>query len=160
MKFKIKELKNLLSLVTKHHITNIGIKSQYFNLVINTIKNEKPLKQKTIFSTHTNNYKSINNLTSKQKTNKINKHQNQEINTYFTIISPMIGTFYRSPAPNEEPFIKINSKVHVNQTVCIIEAMKLMNEIESEVNGRIVEILVQDGDIVDCGQPLMKVKHE
>lgn len=160
MKFKIKELKNLLSLITKHDITNIGIKSQYFNLTINTIKNEKTLKQNNIISNQINNYNPISHLTSKQKTKNTNKHQNQEIDTYFTIISPMIGTFYRSPAPNEEPFIQINNKVHVNQTVCIIEAMKLMNEIESEVNGRIVEILVQDGDIVDCGQPLMKVKHE
>jgi acetyl-CoA carboxylase biotin carboxyl carrier protein len=70
----------------------------------------------------------------------------------------MIGTFYRSPAPNEKAFININDAVEINQTVCIIEAMKLMNEIESEVNGSIAEILVEDGDIVDCGQALMRVK--
>ena len=72
----------------------------------------------------------------------------------------MIGTFYRSPAPNEKPFINIHDIVNTNQTVCIIEAMKLMNEIESEINGRIVEILVEDGDIVDCGQALMRVQKQ
>nr|QCI05332.1 acetyl-CoA carboxylase, biotin carboxyl carrier protein [Compsothamnion thuyoides] len=71
----------------------------------------------------------------------------------------MVGTFYRSPAPNEIPFIEKNDIVEKKQTVCIIEAMKLMNEIEAEVNGEIVEILVKDGDIVDCGQALMKVKN-
>ena len=70
----------------------------------------------------------------------------------------MIGTFYRSPAPNEPPFVDINDQVVNNQTVCIIEAMKLMNEIQSEIGGQIVEILVEDGDIVDCGQALMRVK--
>nr|QCI07524.1 acetyl-CoA carboxylase, biotin carboxyl carrier protein [Malaconema sp.] len=70
----------------------------------------------------------------------------------------MVGTFYRSPAPNEPVFIEQNDIVKKQQIVCIIEAMKLMNEIESEVNGKIIEILVKDGDIVDCGQALMKVQ--
>nr|QCI08145.1 acetyl-CoA carboxylase, biotin carboxyl carrier protein [Polyneura bonnemaisonii] len=70
----------------------------------------------------------------------------------------MVGTFYRSPAPNEPVFIEKNDIVQKKQTVCIIEAMKLMNEIEAEISGEIVEILVNDGDIVDCGQALMKLK--
>jgi len=82
----------------------------------------------------------------------------KESDLYFTIISPMVGTFYRSPAPNEPHFIKLYDEVEINQTVCIIEAMKLMNEIEAEIKGSIIEILVKDGDIVDCGQALMKIK--
>lgn len=70
----------------------------------------------------------------------------------------MVGTFYKSPGPNESPFVEKYDIVDKKQTVCIIEAMKLMNEIEAEVNGEIIEILVNDGDIVDCGQALMKVK--
>ena len=70
----------------------------------------------------------------------------------------MVGTFYRSPAPNESPFVELYDIVQKKQTVCIIEAMKLMNEIEAEVNGEIVEILVQDGDVIDCGQALMRIK--
>ena len=81
-----------------------------------------------------------------------------ESKTYSTIISPMVGTFYQSPAPNEAPFIQKGDFVEKKQIVCIIEAMKLMNEIEAEVTGEIVEILVNDGDIVDCGQALMKVQ--
>ncbi|MDX2242499.1 MAG: acetyl-CoA carboxylase biotin carboxyl carrier protein [Leptolyngbyaceae cyanobacterium bins.302] len=73
------------------------------------------------------------------------------------ILSPMVGTFYRAPAPDEPPFIDIGERVRVGQTVCIIEAMKLMNEIEAEVTGEILEILVQNGEPVEYNQPLMRV---
>lgn len=162
MQFKIKELKAFLSSITKHKVENLQIESKNLKLIINTIKQE----HKTLI-----NEKRAQSI-AKQKSNKISKedfstdekniknNSNSEGDIYFTIISPMIGTFYRSPAPNEPAFIEINDLVKINQTVCIIEAMKLMNEIESEVNGHIVEILVQDGDIVDCGQALMRVKHK
>lgn len=73
------------------------------------------------------------------------------------ILSPMVGTFYRAPAPDEPPFIDVGERVKVGQTVCIIEAMKLMNEIEAEVAGEILEILVQNGEPVEYNQPLMRV---
>ena len=71
--------------------------------------------------------------------------------------SPMVGTFYRSPAPAEPPFVEVGDRIRSGQTVCIIEAMKLMNEIEAEVSGRVIEILVQDGEPVEYGQPLMRI---
>jgi acetyl-CoA carboxylase biotin carboxyl carrier protein len=73
------------------------------------------------------------------------------------LVSPMVGTFYSSPAPDEPPFVGIGDAVRRGQTVCIIEAMKLMNEIEAEVNGQIMEILVQNGEPIEYGQPLMRV---
>jgi acetyl-CoA carboxylase biotin carboxyl carrier protein len=73
------------------------------------------------------------------------------------ISSPMVGTFYRSPAPDEAPFVDKGDRVRIGQTVCIIEAMKLMNEIEAEVGGEVVEILVSNGDPVEYGQILMRV---
>jgi acetyl-CoA carboxylase biotin carboxyl carrier protein len=69
----------------------------------------------------------------------------------------MVGTFYRSPAPSEPPFAEIGDRIRSGQTVCIIEAMKLMNEIEAEVSGQIVEILVQNAEPVEYGQPLMRI---
>ena len=75
------------------------------------------------------------------------------------ITSPMVGTFYRAAAPGEEPFVEIGSNVNVGQTICILEAMKLMNEIESEFNSEIVEILVENGTPVEFGQVLMRVKQ-
>ena len=74
-----------------------------------------------------------------------------------TIVSPMVGTFYRAPAPDADPYVELNSQVDLGQTVCIVEAMKLMNEIESEVRGRIVRILVDNGQPVEYGQSLFLV---
>jgi len=75
------------------------------------------------------------------------------------ITSPMVGTFYRASAPGEEPFVEIGNNVKVGQTICILEAMKLMNEIESEFNAEIIEILVENGTPVEFGQVLMRVKQ-
>ena len=75
------------------------------------------------------------------------------------ITSPMVGTFYRAAAPGEEPFVEVGSKISLGQTICILEAMKLMNEIESEFNAEIVEILVENGTPVEFGQVLMRVKQ-
>ena len=73
------------------------------------------------------------------------------------IKSPMVGTFYRASGPDETPFVNIGDRIRTGQTVCIIEAMKLMNEIEAEVSGQVVEILVNNGDPVEYGQPLMRI---
>ena len=75
------------------------------------------------------------------------------------ITSPIVGTFYRAAAPGEEPFVEVGNNVKVCQTICILEAMKLMNEIESEFNAEIVEILVENGTPVEFGQVLMRVKQ-
>ena len=74
------------------------------------------------------------------------------------ITAPMVGTFYRAPAPGEPSFIEVGNRVDVGQTVCILEAMKLMNELEAEVSGEVVEILVDNGTPVEFGQVLMRVK--
>jgi len=73
------------------------------------------------------------------------------------VTSPMVGTFYRAPGPEESPFVEVGDRIQTGQTVCIIEAMKLMNELETEVSGEVVEILVQNGEPVEYGQPLMRV---
>ena len=74
------------------------------------------------------------------------------------VTAPMVGTFYRSPAPGEPSFVEAGSRIGVGQTVCILEAMKLMNELESEVSGEVVEILVENGTPVEFGEVLMRVK--
>lgn len=73
------------------------------------------------------------------------------------ITSPMVGTFYRSPTPDESPFVEVGERISSGQTVCIIEAMKLMNEIEAEFSGEIMEVLVENGQPVEYGQTLMWV---
>ena len=74
------------------------------------------------------------------------------------ILSPMVGTFYRKPSPESDSYVEVGSKVSEDTIVCIVEAMKLFNEIEAELEGEVVEILVEDGDLVEYGQPLFRVK--
>ncbi|MEY9972768.1 acetyl-CoA carboxylase biotin carboxyl carrier protein [Lysinibacillus sp. RC46] len=76
------------------------------------------------------------------------------------IVSPMVGTFYQSPNPDSPAYVKVGDKVGDETIVCIVEAMKLFNEIEAEVQGEIVEVLVKDGELVEYGQPLFLVKAE
>ena len=73
------------------------------------------------------------------------------------VTSPMVGTFYRSPAPDADPFVEVGDVIEVGQTVCIIEAMKLMNEIEAETKGRVAQILVENAQPVEFGQKLFLV---
>jgi acetyl-CoA carboxylase biotin carboxyl carrier protein len=75
------------------------------------------------------------------------------------ITSPMVGTFYRSPAPEEPAFVAVGDRISSGQTVCIIEAMKLMNELEAEVSGEVVEILVENAQPVEFGQTLILVRQ-
>ena len=77
---------------------------------------------------------------------------------FVEVTAPMVGTFYRAPGPEEPPFVEIGSKISVGQAVCILEAMKLMNELESEVSGEVIEILVENGTPVEFGQALMRLK--
>ncbi|RWZ60113.1 acetyl-CoA carboxylase biotin carboxyl carrier protein [Halobacillus fulvus] len=74
------------------------------------------------------------------------------------ITSPMVGTFYQSPSPDQGAYVQVGDQVKEDSVVCIVEAMKLFNEIEAEVSGEIVEILAKDGELVEYGQPLFRVK--
>ncbi len=79
---------------------------------------------------------------------------------WVAVKSPMVGTFYRSPAPDEAAFVEVGDRIRSDQTVCIIEAMKLMNEIEAEVSGQVMEILVKNGEPVEYGQALMLINPD
>jgi acetyl-CoA carboxylase biotin carboxyl carrier protein len=74
------------------------------------------------------------------------------------VTSPMVGTYYSAPAPDEDPFVAVGDRINKGDTVCIIEAMKLMNEIEGEVTGQVMEISVENGEPVEFGQVLIRVK--
>jgi len=77
---------------------------------------------------------------------------------FIFIRSPIVGTFYRAPAPDAEPYVEVGETVKKGQILCVVEAMKLMNEIESEVDGKIVEILVENARAVEYGEPLFKIE--
>lgn len=74
--------------------------------------------------------------------------------------SPMVGTFYSAPSPDADPYVKVGSEINAGSTICIIEAMKLMNEIESEVSGKVVKILVENGHAVEYDQPLFLIEKK
>ena len=88
----------------------------------------------------------------------VNVENQTKADNYKIVKSPMVGTFYASSAPDKEPFVKVGDKVHKGQVLCIVEAMKLMNEIESEFDGEIAEVCVKNEDIVEYGMPLFKIK--
>jgi len=96
----------------------------------------------------------------KEISKKTEEKAKDEEEGLLAITSPMVGTFYRSPSPDSPPFVEVGDQVAAGKAVCIIEAMKLFNEIESEVSGKIVKILVESGKPVEYGQKLMLVKKE
>lgn len=77
----------------------------------------------------------------------------------FTVTAPLVGTFYRAPAPEARPFVEVGSLVRKGTVLCIVEAFKLMNEIESEVDGVVAEVLVENGRPVEFGQPLLRIRR-
>lgn len=85
------------------------------------------------------------------------QEQKEDSSKYIEVKAPMIGTFYRAPGPDKDVFVKVGDSISPGQTVCIIEAMKLFNEIESEVSGKIVKVLVEDASPVEYDQPLFLV---
>jgi acetyl-CoA carboxylase biotin carboxyl carrier protein len=86
------------------------------------------------------------------------REQVEDTNHLVPIKSPMVGTFYRAPAPDAKPYVELNQQIAMGQVVCIIEAMKLMNEIESELAGRVAKILVENGKPVEFGQTLLLIE--
>ncbi len=116
------------------------------------IKMEKKDEKQVVVATQDilNNKISNENIDYKEKNEKVDEKGK-------IVKSPMIGTFYIKPSPESSPYVEIGSKVKKGTVLCIIEAMKLMNEIESEFEGEIVEIFVKDGEAVDYGKPLFRI---
>ncbi len=111
-------------------------------------------------------YNNFNPQISNQETNIqalnneiiVSEKSNKKNNTLHTIYSPIVGTFYRSPSPDSGPFVEIGTRVKSGDTLCIIEAMKLMNEIESDISGTIEEILIENAKPVEFNQPIFVIR--
>ena len=97
-------------------------------------------------------------LKQKEISNTITETKKEEIENCKIVKSPMVGTFYSKPSPDAREYVKVGDKVSKGDVLCIVEAMKLMNEIESEFDGEIIEIMVKDGETVEYGKPLFKIK--
>ena len=121
-------------------------------IVKNEVKEEAVVVDKT--ESFSNNQNVVSQPVYQEKT-KVSEDED-----LYIVKSPMVGTFYTSPSPDKAPFVSVGDTVKTSSILCIIEAMKLMNEIESEVSGTIKEILVKNGEMVEYGQPLFKIKED
>lgn len=167
--FKLNEIKELIKLVDESSIQELEIENDDSRICI-----RKPSKAETIVvnsavqeagqvgtTAHINAQPQPTATAQAPATTSQNDSpaaSEAKADNLHKITSPMVGTFYSAPAPDAPPFINIGDKVTEKSVVCIVEAMKLMNEIEAEVNGEIVEILVENGQLVEFGQPLFSVK--
>lgn len=126
--------------------TKISMKKEsiHENVVIKTV-------QEPVMTTIENSTEKVFDAVSEKNSDTVNKPG--EI-----VKSPMVGTFYSKPSPTSPSYVEVGKHVNKGETLCIIEAMKLMNEIESEFTGKIAEVLVNDGDVVEYGTPLFRIE--
>lgn len=158
MTIDLKELGELLGAIAANNITELTLKNADFELTVSQ-GNARAIPVGSISTTSTDiSSQTITLPIAESQQTIAERAATPQIDTkWVEIKSPMVGTFYRSPAPDEPPFASIGDRIRVGQTVCIIEAMKLMNEIESEVVGQVMEVLVENGQPIEFGQPLMYV---
>jgi len=158
----IKEIQNLIKFVAKSGAYEVEIEKKDFKITIKTSNRGKKRSSKTFEPIVTDGNPitdpvNINETINQEviiddKPSDIDNNQN-----YITVKSPMIGTFYRKPGPDKPVFIEVGSEIKKGDTMCVIEAMKLFNEIESEMNCKIIKILVDDESPVEFDQPLFLV---
>ena len=165
MKLEHEDLNRLIEKISSSDIQEFSLEGEDFKLEIK--RNLFDQNQFTNNSVSNNSYDRqtiANQKTINDNVSLVNEPEASQVappgrSDLTDVTSPMVGTFYRAAAPGEDPFVELGSNIKVGQTICILEAMKLMNEIESEFNAEIVEILVENGTPVEFGQVLMRVKQ-
>ena len=155
----IKDIQNLIKFISKTEVSEVSYKDKDFKIKVKTQNGNitsfvQPVMQQTHYQPVTNSVQEIPSQESSQ-TNQTSPVA--EDSKYVTIKSPMIGTFYRRPSPDKENFVNVGDSISAGSVVCIIEAMKLFNEIESEISGTIVKILIDESSPVEYDQPLFLV---
>ena len=158
-----KEIKELIEILDQSSLTEINIEDTKGSVV--NLKKQKETEiitpqytQQAPLAPATSTMATPNQSATESPVPQNNDQIDKDDSSYQTINAPMVGTFYKSPSPEEDAYVQVGDKVTNESTVCILEAMKLFNEIQAEVSGEIVEILVEDGQMVEYGQPLFKVK--
>ena len=164
---KLTEIQDLIKFVSKSGVSEVELETKEVKIVIRTPKvttqqqvvmQAAPVvAQPQIIATPVTQATQSNVLPSSESKTPANNNSGSDESKYLTIKSPMIGTFYRSAGPDKPPFINVGDEITAGKTVCIIEAMKLFNEIESDVKGKIVKVLVNDATPVEYDQPLFLV---
>jgi acetyl-CoA carboxylase biotin carboxyl carrier protein len=170
---ELKEIQELIKFVSKSGVSEVELESKGFKLIIKTGSGQAPAQPAVVQAvpttvpavapvipvpTPTPVTPPIVAQTPATTPPPSTTPKTDDTSKYITVKSPMIGTFYRSPGPDKPPFVNVGDEIKPGQVLCIIEAMKLFNEIESEVAGRIVKVLVDDAKPVEYDQPLFLVE--
>ena len=153
----IKEIQNLIKFVSKSDVAEVTYKTDEFEISIKTNNGSivyAPEVSRPMPTIENHPAAATPTVTSNQPESS---QAEEDTSKYVTIKSPMIGTFYRKPSPDKEVFVNVGDTISAGSIVCVIEAMKLFNEIESEVSGKIVKFLVDDASPVEFDQPLFLV---
>lgn len=159
--FKLDEIKELIELLDKTSVQELEIENEGARLCIRKpIKTELVQVQPTVVSGTAPTAVPAVSAPAVTTEPEAAVSPGEKAANLHTIVSPMVGTFYRAASPDANAFVNIGDKVGEKTTVCIIEAMKLMNELEAEIKGEITDILVENGQLVEYGQPLFLVKPE
>jgi acetyl-CoA carboxylase biotin carboxyl carrier protein len=148
------EIKELINRVEQSSIQHFELEQKKSKLVISKVAvHKKPVavSEEPLITTPP---------AAKREQNLTEEVIDHKAESLHTIVSPTVGTFYAAPEPGADPFVQVGTPIQVNSIVCVLEAMKLFNEVEAGVNGQVVELLVKDGDFIEYGQPLFLVKAE
>jgi acetyl-CoA carboxylase biotin carboxyl carrier protein len=151
-----KQIQELVKMVNKSNISELSIEQDKFKITIKQKDNET----QQVFTMPATPMQAVAQAVPQVavSADAAAKPAEAKVDNLVTIKSPMIGTFYRSPGPDKPSFVNVGDEVTTGKVVCIIEAMKLFNEIESEVSGKIVKVLVDDASPVEYDQPLYLVE--
>ncbi|MCB9247304.1 MAG: acetyl-CoA carboxylase biotin carboxyl carrier protein [Ignavibacteriales bacterium] len=152
----INEIKKLIKVIENSTITKLSVEEG--NLKIKISKNGAPNSgnMQPVVSYQQPSIQPSNSESNSSQS--IVEAAAQEEKNIHIINSPIVGTFYRSPAPDADPYVQVGDQVNAGTVLCIVEAMKLMNEIECDMSGKIVQILLEDGTAVEYNQPLFKIE--
>lgn len=154
MKSKIdyKEILNLIDLLEERNLSVFELEVEGFKIKIGRGQPQAVIKESPVIAPTP--------MITETKSDTAEQESSANKNHLHYITSPMVGTFYRAPDPSSPPFVEIGESVQKNQTLCIIEAMKLMNEIESDVDGVLEDIFIQNGKPVEYGKKLFAIKPD
>ena len=150
----LRKIKKLIEMLQESDLNEIEVKEGEESVRINR-KKESVIHASTPISVGQNLNQSSAPLPQIDSSEMENGQATEDLNH---ITSPMVGTFYRKPAPDKEPFIEVGQTVKKGDTVCIIEAMKMMNQVKSEFDGKVIAINIEDGDPVEFGQELISIE--
>ncbi len=159
MAIDFNQLRELLATIVNTDISELTLKNTEFELTVR--RGAAVATPETIVAAPLLTPLAIPEDTSKEMIAPASSEPRTELKNdfkYEEVRSPMVGTFYCTPAPDEPPYVEVGDRIRSGQVLCIIEAMKLMNEIEAEISGQVMEILVNSGEPVEYGQVLMRVK--